>query len=813
MKKRNILFFLNLLCSFTPALAGTISGKLIDKQTKSGIEFASISVTNTSDNKPLKSMVTGRTGEFQFLDVAEGRYLLKANFIGYSSLEIPFKVDTKNATVNFGIVEMTPKSQYLKQVEITGRRSQVRFDIDRKVFNVDQSLVSAGGSASELLRNIPSVEVAADGNILLRNNKNVIIWINGRPSGLSDDNRAQILEQIPAETIDRVEVISNPSSKYSPDGSAGIINIVLKKVTKPGLYGSVSIGGDSNAGRGATANIYYSDPKWELNVNAGNRNDVRKMFFNSDRWTYNLSSPDTSVRYSRDKVKIDGDGYFARGSLTYHASSRDHFSLSGMASTADRSVSEKIDNRSIRNNLATLDHRYSISPNNRKLFNLSLDYIHQFKRKEHELRVYLEQIWMDAHADMEIDQLNDVFNISYYQWKYSDAVRHESNFQVDYTYPFGKSSKLEFGYKGEFLTRDNNTTAEYGLTSSARVPQYELFNPFGGSDNRNSTYLNYAGKIKKLSFQTGLRGEYNVMKNRSVMYDKSGRQQTFYFNKNYPGLYPSLFLDYLLPAGHKLQFNYSRRINRPKGRMANPFINIADSANIEYGNPDLTPEYTTAFELNHIKTWKSHLLSNALYYRSTKHVMQTVNYVETVGDYDVRYITMKNITNSESAGFEFMAKDHLFKILDLTSTLNLFYNHLDGFEYRGTQYQPSNNFGWSGRAIGNATLPAGINGQITLGYASKKDIPQGETLGIWGLDAGIRKAFLKRKLQVNITARDILNTRITKDITSGVNFYDYSVSQSNSRMIGLLVAYNFGNQTKKPGKGKEAESNPLGGDF
>lgn len=813
MRKRITFLACICLCLFSKVIAGTISGKLIDNSTKTGIEFAKISVISTADNKLVKGMVTGKAGEFHFQELAHGNYLLTATYIGYSPLEIPLQIDAKHSTANLGSIEMTATSQHLKQVEVSGRKSQVRFEIDRKVFNVDQNLASAGASATELLRNIPSVEVAADGNILLRNNKNVIIWINGRPSGLSEDNRTQILEQIPAETIDRIEIISNPSSKYSPDGSAGIINIVLKKVTKSGRYGSVSVGADSNAGRSATANLYYSNPKWELNANIGYRNDVKKMFFNSDRWTYSPSSPDTIVRYSRDKVQIDGDGYFARAGATYHASTKDHITLSGMASTARRNVSEKIGNRRIKEGVETVDYRYTTSPNDRNLYNLSLDYTHEFTKKGHEFRAYLEQTWVDAQSDMETDQMDYLFNTSYYQWKYSEATRNETNFQVDYTYPFGKNSKMELGYKGEFLTRDNNVTAQYGLTSNARVAQYELYNQFGGSDNRNSMYVNYAGKIKKFSYQMGLRGEYNVMKNRSVMYDKLGKDSTTRFDNKYPGLYPSLFLDYELPVENKLQFNYTRRINRPKGRMTNPFMNVADSANIEFGNPDLTPEYSNAFELNHIKTWDDHMLSTVLYYRNTKDVIQTVNNVETVGNYDVKFITMKNITNSQSAGFEFMAKNHLFKILDLTSTLNLYYNRLDGFEYAGTQYAGTSNFGWSGRIIAGITFPAGFTGQLSGGYASRRNIAQGETLPIWGMDAGVRKAFFNRKLLVNLTARDILNTRVNKDITSGANFYDYSVSQYNSRMVGLVITYNFGKPTKKQDKAKDGDSNPLGGDF
>jgi outer membrane receptor protein involved in Fe transport len=805
--------FLICFCTYSQVYGANISGKLVVYSTKDPIEFAQISILNSTDNKLIAGVITDKSGDFSFKELIPGIYRLRANCLGYSTIELPIVLDSKHPIINLGKIEMAEITQNLKQVEVIGRKAQVRFEIDRKVFNVDQSLASAGASATELLRNIPSVEVAADGNILLRNNKNVIIWINGRPSGLNEDNRTQVLEQIPAETIERVEIISNPSAKYSPEGSAGIINIVLKKVNKNGRYGSATIGSDTNWSRNAAINFYYSNPKWDVNVNAGYRNDVKNMFFNSDRWTFNPLATDTIVRYSRDKVKMNGDGFFVRGNATYHISAKDHLNLSTMATTAQRYVSEKIGNQRINQGVESVDYRYSMSNVNRNLLNISLDYMHEFAKKGHEIKASIEQNMSESTGDLEVHQMDSLFATRYYQWGQSGAKRSETNFQLDYSYPISDNSKLELGYKGEFQTRDNTTVAEYSLTKENRTPQHELDNLFGGSDNRNSLYVNYSGKYGKLTYQAGLRTEYNIMKNRSTMYDKSGKDTTSLFDNNYPGLYPSIFLDYELPANNKLQLNYTRRINRPKGRMMNPFINVADSANIEFGNPNLTPEYTNSFELNHIKMWDEHMLSSLLYYRNTNDVIQGVNYVQTVGTYDIKYITSKNITNSQSGGFELMAKNKLFKILDLTSTLNLFYNHLDGFDYAGTQYASSESLGWSGRIIANIALPAGIMSQVSGGYLSRRNIAQGESLPTWGIDAGLRKTFFDKKLMVNLTARDILNTRINKDITSGNNFYDYSESQYNARMLGLVLTYNFGNQAKKSVKVKENDTNPLNGDF
>lgn len=811
MKILQVLFFCFIFADHV--FCANITGRVVDAGTGKPLEFAQLSVANFSNNKYVKGTKSDASGHFKLSDIAYGKYLFRLTFVGYQAVEIPIILDERRPDMQLGVIQMSEITQNLKQVNVVGQKSQMRFELDKKVFNVDQNLAGAGTSATELLRNIPSVEVAADGNILLRNNKNVIIWINGRPSGLNADNRTQVLEQIPAETIEKVEIISNPSAKYSPEGTAGVINIVLKRATKPGIYGGVTAGIDTNPSKNLSFNLFLNTPKWEFNFNAGYRNDVKNMFFNSDRWSWNPLTADTVVRYSRDVVKMDGGGYFARGSVTYHASKKDVIGLSGMFTTADRSVTEDINNRRLKSGIETLDYRFTDAGTLRNLYDASLDYTHTFDKKGHELKAYININHNYSDGAAEITQKDSLKNILYFQWNNGVSTRTETTFQTDYTYPLTDSIKMELGYKGEFLSRDNSTFAESGIDNNNRAPQYELSNLFGGSDNRNSAYLNFTGRHNKLSWQAGLRAEYNQLKNTSTTYTALGNDTVTVFDYNYPGLYPSVFVDYNLPADNKLQLNYTRRINRPKGRMINPFINMADSSNIEFGNPNLKPEFTNALEFSHIKTWTEHMLSTVLYFRSTQNVVQWVNYVISSANYDTKYITPKNITNSQSAGLELMSKNKLFKLLDLTTTINAFYSHLDEFSYAGTNYDETKSFGWSGRMIANMALPAGISAQVSSGYMSRRKIAQGETLPMWGIDAGVRKSFFDKKLTVNITARDIAKTRVSKDIATGYNFYDYSFYQFNARSVGVVLTYNFGRQTKKSSSAKVNEPNPLGGDF
>lgn len=811
MKKIALLLFLLNVIALN---ASVVKGKVIDKSLNNPLEFTQVSLHDLQTGKLLAGTTTDLSGNFTIGNVLDGKYMLRISFVGYETIELPIVVNSRHPELKLGTLALSEMSKSLKDVNVIGQKSQMKFELDKKVFNVDQNLAGAGNSATELLRNIPSVEVAADGNILLRNNKNVIIWINGRPAGLNDENRSQILEQLPAETIEKVEIITNPSARYNPEGTAGVINIVLKKSTRLGSYGNLTAGIDTNPSKNVSVNLFLTSSKWEFNFNAGYRNDVKNMFFNSDRKSWLPGSADTIFRYSRDKVKIDGGGYFARAGALFHAGKNDDIGLNVMATTANRRVTEDINNRVFRNNAGLLDYRYTDASTMRNLYDVALDYTHTFPKKGHELKAYLELNHNFSKGDNEVTQKDSLKNPVYFQWSTGDSKRTESTVQIDYTYPFSDSLKLEAGFKGEYAARDNTTFAEYGEDLQHRFPQYELSNIFSGKDDRNSLYVNFIGKVRKLSWQVGLRAEYNKQLNNSTTYDAVGKDTLTVFNYNYPGLYPSVFIDYALPADNQLQFNYTRRINRPKGRMINPFINMADSSNIEFGNPDLKPEFTHSLELSHIKTWKEHMLSTVLYYRQTSDVIQWVNYVVANDKYDTKYITPKNITNSDAAGVEIMAKNKLFRILDLTSTVNIFYNHLDGFEYAGNTYAETSNFAWNARLIMSLVLPAGVSGQVSTGYQSRREIAQGETLPIWGIDAGLRKSFFEKRLTVNIAARDIAKTRVSKDIARGSNFYDYSFYQFNASSLGITLTYNFGQQNRKSSsKPKENEPNPLGGDF
>lgn len=299
-----ILFMLFTLSTF--AQTGSVKGKIIDAKTKKPLEFVNVSIRAIETQKPLTGTVSDSTGVFRINRVKNGTYILSASFIGYKSVEKEFTISPTARNVNVKNILLEEDNQVIDEIKVVGQRAQMRFEIDKKVFDVESNISQAGGSASELLENIPSIEVDNEGEISLRGNSSVTIWINGKASGLSADNQAQILEQIPAESIERIELITNPSAKFSPEGTSGIINIILKKNRKAGYYGSFQIGADILGGYNTSGSINYSSGKIESYLNIGYRQRKSGSKDYSDR--INLDDQGNPVSYLNQNGRRDRKG-------------------------------------------------------------------------------------------------------------------------------------------------------------------------------------------------------------------------------------------------------------------------------------------------------------------------------------------------------------------------------------------------------------------------------------------------------------------------------------------------------------------------
>ena len=742
-------------------------------------------------------------GTFHIAQLPEGSYTLSISFIGYKTIEKPFTLSKQIPGVNFRNLLLQEDSQLLGEVKVTGQRSQMKFDIDKKVFNVDQNISSTGGTASDVLTNIPSVEVDNEGEVSLRGSSDVTVWINGRASGLSADNRAQILEQLPAESIERIEVITNPSAKFSPEGTSGIINIVLKEDRRAGYYGSLQAGVDTRGGWNASGNVNYSSNKTEMYAGVGYRERKRDGGGFSNRT--NTDASGNPVSFLNQTSDNDGHGgqTFVRAGLTWHLTQSDHLNLGAFGMFGTRKQTNTINYLSDIPNSFLSSERISDSDNPMKGGNVELGYKHDFSKTSNLDVVASWNTWnMDQKSTyLQSSVFENEETTHSYQWQKNKMQSHNWELQADYVNAFNEFNKIEAGYKGTFSRQESPVETKSGETAEDARPDEQLYNRFYYDQDIHALYATYSGRFGNFGYQAGLRGEYSHTDTRSLAYGQEKGEVSPY-KDDYFSIFPSVFLTYTLPAQNEIQLNYSRRINRPWGHQLNPFLNITDSTNISFGNPYLTPQYSNSMELNYIKNWEAHTLSVSAYYRNTDDVIQRISYLED----NIMKSTFENVAETQSAGVEIVGKNHLFSILDLTTTVNLYYNKLDGFSYlpagadQPVTGKSNEDFSWNAKIIANLILPASFSLQLTGNYNSRQLIAQGYRKSNYSLDAGIRKAFLNRKLSLSINGRDLFNSRKWKTETSGTGFRQYASNWRTGCTIGFTLTYSFGNM--KAGKSK-----------
>lgn len=787
---------------------GDIAGKVLNKATGEPMEFVNVQLINAKTGKPLPiGTNTDENGNFSLKGVADGKYIVRISDLGSVAQEREATV--AGGKIDLGTIRLAEDSKMLQEVTVEGIRSQMRFELDRKVFSVDANIAAAGQSASELLESIPSVEVDQDGEVSLRGNSSVTVWINGKESGLTADNRAQILEQIPAETIDRIEVITNPSAKYSPEGTAGIINIVLKKDRKAGYYGSVEVSGNSRGGGNASANINYNSSKVDAFAGLGFRmrrntggSKMERTFLNED------GNPNGQFTNSEGKSPNRGRNLFARLGFTYHLTDKDDIGLNGFGMFGHhKSTSTTLYTSNIPGNWLTNDD-YSKNDGDHRGMHAELNYTHKWN-DNHSLdfivgynhwggpswRSYEEDIEYADHSELKYQEQN--MDMSTRSWET----------KLDYTNKIAEWLKLEAGFNGRYSHEDTPTDTYTG-TSKADMTQNEaLYNRFIYNNNVSALYATLGGKVENFSFSAGLRGEAWQIKTRSLAFGQT-EADVAPFKKNNFALFPSLFLSYSLPQDNELQINYTRRIRRPWGGQLNSFHDISDPTNVSYGNPELQPQYSNSFELNYLKSWTFHMLSLSAYVRTTSDMMNRISYL----DGDVMYSTWANIADEVNSGCEIVSKNSFWNRLDLTTTVNLYNNHISGWNYDflaesgnliPLSGKKQNSFAWSARMMANVKLPWSISMQATGNYNSKMLSAQGSRQGGWSVDLGFRRAF--GPWSVSLNCRDLFDSRRFKSTTNGPDYTQYNERWRGGRTVRLTVKFSFGNMNAKPNKNGDGE--------
>lgn len=813
--KRFIIFFLLCLCAYTGWAQGIVKGKILDRQKSEPLGFVNIKVTEQGSDKFVGGGITDAGGNFNVSGLKDGKYTLSLTFMGYKDVTRQFEITPAKREVQFKLLYMAEDAKQLNEVTVTGQRATMKLEVDRKSFDVGQLISNAGQAASDVLDNIPSIEVDNDGNVSLRGNSSVEVWINGKASGLTSDNRAQILQQLPAESIERIEVIDNPSAKFSAEGSAGIINIVLKKGRKAGYYGSVQAGGDTRGGANTSFNVNYNSRLIDSYLNIGYRHRAN---------TGHMESQQTSNAYKQtydSDSKQRGNNFFTRAGVTLHATTKDDFSLSGMLMHGggnSYSYTPYI-YTAVANDL----NNYQLNRLNRSRTGMDMrygefNYRHSFNDKH----------FIDFTADLSSWKMNGdnwyqdstvvvgIDDVTYsYQYRPQYINNHRKELKLEYENQVTKNFKIEAGYNGNF-SRENTPQESYMDNTSfdgTNASEDKLFfNRFIYKQDLHAFYTTLSYKFGALSLMGGLRGEYWRVNTESYTWeqehDASLREQPF--KKDYFQLFPSVFMSWQMTETQQLQLNYTRRLRRPWGGQLNSFRDTRDATTVSFGNPYLTPEFSNSFSLNYLKQWNDHSLLVSAYYRPTTDVIQRISYKNQ--EDGLFYQTSMNVAKSVSTGLEMTLKNKLWRILDLTTSANAYYYRLNGFSYdidgQTVTGNSDHNFTWNARMTASLMLPYDISIQTTGRYTARQVITQGYRKANYSIDFGARKNFFNKLFTLSVNCRDLLDSRRFETFTSGPNFTRHQINRRGGRRVSMTLTWNFGNmkQKKRPNKNQGSEN-------
>lgn len=798
-----------------PASTGSIYGKLLDAQTGKPIEYASVALLR-ADSTVQTGMLSKTNGDFNFDNIALSKYILKINFIGYETIYKPAVLSGKTSSIDIGNVKLKANVKSLAAVNVVGEKPAFTMAIDKRVFNVEKNLASIGGTATDVLKQVPSVNVDIDGNVTVRNGTPTI-FIDGRPSTLT-------LDQIPADAIQNIEVVTNPSAKYDAEGMSGILNIVLKKNKKAGINGALSAGVTSTGSTNAGIDFNLRQEKFNFFINYNLRD--RKSPMTGRLYRKNLGADTTTYTEQLE----DGDFYrkFQTGRIGF-----DWFIDNRNTITVSENITggnfNKYNNQTLfEQDMHQQNVRYGTGINNTlngfRNYTTQLGYKHTFAREGEELTADFTYNYAKGDNSSNYSlQYFDLAGTPIYdprkpelRYGSGEGTTKYMTAQVDYVRPLGEKSKIEMGLRSNTRQFDNFTNT-YGRNypSGEFTLDTALSNSYHYQEQINAGYVSYTGAKNNFGYQVGLRAEQSNYDGETRLGQKSS------YKINYPiSLFPSVFLSQKFKGDHELQLNYSRRIRRPWFRDLLPTIDYSGQS-ATTGNPDLKPEFTNSFELSYLKDIAhKHNLLVSVYYRNTNNAI-TDFYVDTTlnlngQDQHVLLSYPINASTRNSYGAEFTLRSQLTKIWDLTTNVNLAQTKIDATS-NGSNLS-NQGITWFGKLNSNTRLPWNLTLQVSAEYESKQIMPQGEREPKWSMDAAVKKDMLKNKaLSISLGIADIFNTdRNLSYTTTSFSEQEY-YRKRLTRELRLNATWRFGKMDanlfkKKSNKSKDAGGEMGGGD-
>lgn len=758
---------------------GTITGRVLDNATNNPIEYSNIVLLSVQDSSLITGGVTNEDGVFTLTNLRPGSYLLNVRFIGFEDRRFDVTLSRGNMNLNLGEIRIELSEIGLSEVVVEGQRSPVSYQIDKRVIDVDQMQTVISGNAADILENIPSVTVDIEGNVSLRGSSNFTVLVDGRPSVLDAQDA---LQQIPASSISSIEIITNPSAKYDPEGTAGIINIILKRERGGGMSGIINANAGLNDKYGG--DLLFEYRTGNISTHAGL--DYNRRFSPGDSRQENQFITEQNILYnnSNGTRKWGRIGYSVRAGAEFQLSESDILSIGGRIGERESQQNSLLNYTQWSQNNPQSFNYLSRGERQRSGTFLALhsNYEHKFNSNGHLL---MSEIFFSRRNSDELTRSAESDNTTRFAGKLTteEGPSTDLRWKLDYTLPLGTKSKIESGYQGQSdISTENTSLSDFNpLTGQYEIqPQYSHSTDY--IRREHAIYSIYSNNWGDLGFQSGLRTEYTF---RQIEIDAPDQK----FKIDRWDYFPSVHSSYQFSPGNQLIASYTRRIERPRGWQLEPFNTWMDANNVRRGNPALQPEFIDSYEAG-IQTYIGNVsLSTEIYYKFTQNKIERVR---SVYEENVSLNTVENIGKDYSLGSELMIIFDPFKFWNMNLMGNLYNYKIEGELFNEKFSRES--FNWTARVnnvirIGNTT-----QFQFNAMYNSPSVSSQGRREGFISTDIAVRQDLFERMLQLTLQVRDLFSTAKYEFTSQGPDFYNYNFFNRESPVVMLNVRLNFNAQ-------------------
>ena len=772
-----------------------ISGNITDSETAEPLEYATISLVNERFPNRIQGGITDENGNFD-IEIFPGKYNITLEYIGFQKVTLENRIIRE--TTLLGDFKLNINSESLNEVELIGERTEVEIRLDKRIYNVGKDITVRGGSVTDVMDNIPAVSVDVEGNISLRGNDNVRILINGKPSGLVGLSGSAALRQLPAESIEKVEVVTSPSARYEASGTAGIINIILKKDELIGFNATFIANAGIPEYLGGTATLNWRTKR--LNIFSTTTYRDQKSLgggvFNSEYFNGDLPSSFANETRDYDRIRKN---YFVNLGAEYYINDKTSLTISGFVRDSNNTsdANTEIDDLNANGDVLSSVDRLQEEAEEDNSSQFTANFTKKFNDDGHEL---VAEIQLQKSTE---DEFADISNSDSPSETAGTLESQKRNlFQLDYVWPIDKNTQFEFGYRGDFSSQENDY--EIAIKENGRfIIDSNLSNVLLFEQNINALYTQFGAKINKFSYLLGLR-----MENTNIVIDQKTTND--FKEKKYTNFFPTVNLSYEFSEEENITLGFSRRIRRPRSWSLNPFPSRSSVTFFRQGNPDLDPSYSSTFDFGYLKRWEKLTLNGSAYYQKATQVItritEATGEVVRVSEDPIIEIpslraTSINLAENNRLGTEFTLTFTPSRKFRLSGNFNIFNSETIGTY--NNQVFDAEIVSWFARINSNVTLPKGWTAQLRGFYRGPNATAQSKSKGFFVLSGAINKDVLNKKGTLSFNASDLLNSRFYRNTTTTELFTNYSEFQWRRPSYVMTFTYKINerkNQRRKRGQ-------------